>query len=61
VLLDARRGFATYAVAGQVHVIRLADAHDVAVGAGTTARFFDGGLAYADGARIHLVSFDRLP
>jgi Tol biopolymer transport system component len=59
-LLDARRGFATYAVAGQVHVIRLADGHDVAVGAGTTARFFTDGLAYADGSRIRVVPFESL-
>ncbi len=60
VLLDARGGFASYAVAGQVHVIRLADGHDATVGAGTTARFFTGGLAYADGSRIHVVSFESL-
>jgi hypothetical protein len=60
VLLDTRRCLAAYAVAGQVHVIRLADGHDVSVGAGTTARFFDGGLAYAEGSRIRVVPFETL-
>jgi hypothetical protein len=41
-------------------VIRLADGHDVFVAAGTTARFFDGGLVYADGSRIRVVPFETL-
>jgi len=31
------------------------------VGAGTLARFMDAGLVYADGARLHVVPYDRLP
>ena len=61
VLGDARRGLVTYVLDGQVHVLRLADGVDVLVGAGTLARFIDAGLVYVDGARLQLVSFDRLP
>jgi hypothetical protein len=60
VLRDTRRGFATYTVGGEVHVIRLADGQDASLGPGTTAQFFDGGLVYADGSRIHIVPFEAL-
>ena len=61
VLGDVARGLAAYVLDGQVHVLRLADGADAVVGPGTLARFMDAGLAYADGARIRLVPFDRLP
>jgi Tol biopolymer transport system component len=60
-LQDAARGLAAYVVDGQVHVLRLADGRDVVVAAGTLARFLDDGLVNADGARLHLVPFERLP
>ena len=55
------RGLAAYVADGQVHVLRLADGADRVVGPGTLARFMDAGLVYADGARVRLVPFDRLP
>jgi Tol biopolymer transport system component len=61
ILEDARNGFATYTLEGQVHVVRLADGRDSTIGPGTTARFFTGGLAYANGSRIRIVPFANLP
>ena len=46
-LEDAARGLAAYIVDGRLHVLRLADGHDVDVGAATLARFTASGLAYA--------------
>jgi hypothetical protein len=54
-------GLAAYVVDGQVHLLRLADGADRVVGPGTLPRFMDAGLVYADGARIRLVPYDRLP
>jgi WD40 repeat protein len=54
-------GVAAYVIDGQVHLLRLADGADRVVGPGTLPRFMDAGLVYADGARIHLVPFERLP
>jgi len=61
VLDDAGRGLVAYVLDEQVHVLRLSDGEDVTVAPGQLARFSDTGLVYADGARIHLVPFDRLP
>ncbi|HEX6700864.1 MAG TPA: hypothetical protein VF101_09050 [Gaiellaceae bacterium] len=58
---DVAHGLAAYVLDGQVHVLRLADGADRIVGPGTLARFADVGLVYADGARIRLTPFDRLP
>jgi hypothetical protein len=55
------RGVAAYVVGGQVHLLRIADGADRVVGPGTLPRFMDAGLVYADGARIRLVPFERLP
>jgi Tol biopolymer transport system component len=60
VLQDASRGFAAYTLDGRVHVLRLSDGDDPAVGYGSKARFTDTGLAYADGARIHVAPFRSL-
>jgi hypothetical protein len=60
-LEDAARGLVTYVLDGQVHVLRLADGVDVIVASGTTARFIDSGLVYANSLRLRLVPFDRLP
>jgi WD40-like Beta Propeller Repeat len=60
-LQDAARGLAVYVLNGQVHLLRLADGRDEVVAAGTLARFMDAGLVYADGSRLRLVPFDRLP
>jgi hypothetical protein len=54
-------GVAVYVVDGQVHLLRIADGADRVVGPGTLPRFMDAGLVYADGARIRLVPFERLP
>lgn len=61
VLQDAARGLAAYAIDGHIHLLRLTDGQDAVVAAGTLARFMDDGLVYADGARIHVVPYDRLP
>lgn len=53
-LEDASRDLAAYVVDGQVHIMRLADGADVAIGKGTTARFMNAGLVYADGSELHL-------
>ena len=60
-LEDASSGLAAYILDRQVHLLRLSDGADAVVAYGTIARFTDTGLVYADGARIHLVPFDRLP
>jgi hypothetical protein len=54
-------GVAAYATGGQVHLLRLADGAERIVGPGTLPRFLDAGLVYADGARIRVVPFERLP
>ena len=38
-----------------------ADGANAVVALGTLARFTDAGLVYAEGARLRLVAFDRLP
>ena len=58
---DVAHGLAAYVLDGQVHQLRLADGADRVVGFGTFARFTDAGLAFADGARIRLVPYERLP
>ena len=60
-LQDLAHGLVAYVIDGNVHLLRLADGADAIVARGTTARFMDAGLVYADGARLHLVPFDRLP
>ncbi len=60
-LEDAARGLVSYVLDGEVHVLRLADGADAVVARGSTARFMDAGLVYADGSRLRLVPFDRLP
>jgi hypothetical protein len=60
-LEDVSRGIAAYIDAGQVHVLRLGDGTDQVVGYGTVARFTNAGLVYADGARIWLTPYSRLP
>jgi hypothetical protein len=67
--LDARRlklgdfehGLAAYTLDGQVHLLRLSDGADKIVAPGTLPRFVDRGLIYADGARVRVLPFDRLP
>ena len=59
-LEDAARGLAAYVLDGQVRLLRLADGTDAIVAPGTSARFIDAGLVYADGSRLRLVPFDRL-
>ena len=54
-------GLAVYVLDAQVHLLQLADGADRTVGSGTLARFADAGLVYADGARVRLTPFGRLP
>jgi hypothetical protein len=42
-------------------VLAAADGADADVAQGTISRFMDEGLVYADGSRLHLVPFSRLP
>jgi Tol biopolymer transport system component len=58
---DVARGFVAYVIFEQVYVLRLADGAAFSIGPGRLARFMDAGLVYADGARIHLVPWARLP
>lgn len=60
-LEDVSHGLAAYIYDGQVHLLRLSDGADRIVGYGTLARFMNAGLAYADGARVWLTPYDRLP
>jgi hypothetical protein len=60
-LEDARRGLVTYVLDGKVHIRRLADSADAVVAPGSLARFFDGGLAFAYGARVSVVPWADLP
>jgi Tol biopolymer transport system component len=55
VLHDAAYGLAAYVLDGYVHLLLLTDGNDEVVATGTAARFFEGGLAYADGARVHVL------
>jgi Tol biopolymer transport system component len=59
-LQDARDGLVAYVLAGQIRTLRLSDGATAAVASGSLARFFDGGLAYAEGARVRVIPFDRL-
>ena len=59
-LQEAANGLVTYLIAGDVHVLRLADGLDKAVGHGTLARFLGAGLAYADGSRIRVKPYSEL-
>jgi hypothetical protein len=61
VLEDAARGLVVYVVDERVHLLRLVDGADAVVVQGSHARFMDAGLVYADGSRLRLVPFDRLP
>ena len=60
-LHDLARGLVAYVLDGEVKLLRLADGANATVGRGTIARFLDAGLVYADGSRLHLVPFERLP
>jgi hypothetical protein len=60
-LEDARDGLVAYVLAGEIRMLRLSDGATAAVASGSLARFFDGGLAYAEGARVRIIPFDRLP
>lgn len=60
-LQDAAHGLVAYALSGTIHVRRLDDGADAEVATGSLARFFDGGLAYAEGARVRVIPFARLP
>jgi hypothetical protein len=55
VLGDVAHGLAAYSIDGEIHLLRLADGVDRDVGPGVLPRFADGGLVFADGARIRLV------
>ncbi|HEU5279614.1 MAG TPA: hypothetical protein VFU26_12010 [Gaiellaceae bacterium] len=61
VLNDAAQGLVAYTLDGRLHLLRLVDGADSVVGTATLARFMDDGLVYADGSRLHLVPFARLP
>jgi hypothetical protein len=60
-LEDVSHGLAAYIDAGRVHLLRLSDGADRVVGDGTLARFTNAGLVHADGARIRLDPYGRLP
>jgi hypothetical protein len=59
-LVDASHELAAYVIDGSVHVVRLSDGVDKAVGTGTTARFMNAGLVYASGVHLRLVPFAQL-
>jgi hypothetical protein len=54
-------GWIAYSIFDQIYVLRLLDGGAFSIGTGTLPRFMDDGLVYADGTRIHLVPFDKLP
>jgi hypothetical protein len=58
---DLARGLFAYILDGRVHLLRLSDGVDLVVAAGSQARFMDAGLVYADGTRLNVVPFERLP
>jgi hypothetical protein len=61
-LEDASRDLAAYLLNGYLHVMQFTNRTDQTVPkSATAARFLDTGLAYADGAELHLVTFDKLP
>jgi hypothetical protein len=58
---DFAHRLAAYTLDGQVHLLRVSDGADKTVAPGTLPRFVDSGLVYADGARVRILPFDRLP
>lgn len=58
---DAARGLLSYVMDDEIHLRRLSDGADAIVGPGLLSRFTSSGLVYADGARLHLVTFAALP
>jgi WD40-like Beta Propeller Repeat len=58
---DVSHGFVAYGYLGRVYLLRLSDGAVSVVGKGNLPRFTDAGLAFADGARIRAIPFDRLP
>ena len=61
VLQDAAHGLVAYTLDGTIRIRRLNDGADAEVAPGSLARFFNGGLAYAEGARVRIVPSERLP
>jgi Tol biopolymer transport system component len=57
---DGARGLVAFVLDRRVHVLRLADGSDRDVGTGEMARFFDGGLVVAEGARLRVLPFAEL-
>jgi hypothetical protein len=60
-LEDASHGLVAYVLDGEVHILRLADGADKVVASGRSPRFMDAGLVYADGDRVWIVPFAKLP
>jgi hypothetical protein len=60
VLQDVARGLVTYALDGQIHVLRLSDGTDSVVAPGGHARFMDEGLVYSAESQLRLVPFAQL-
>jgi WD40-like Beta Propeller Repeat len=58
---DVARSLAVYSVDGAIHLLRLSDGVDRVIAPGTLGRFVDTGLVFADGARIRLVPYAKLP
>ncbi len=61
VIEDAAHGLVAYSLDGTIHLLRLSDGADVAVGAGNLARFMDAGLVYANGANLTLLPWTKMP
>lgn len=56
-----RPGLVACVLDASVHLLRLADGADTTVAQGSSARFVDSGLVVADGRRLRLLAFERLP
>jgi hypothetical protein len=59
-LQDVGHGLVAYVRGADIHVLRLVDGADRIVAHGMLARFIDTGLVYAEGSRLHLISWARL-
>jgi hypothetical protein len=60
-LEDASHGLVAYVLDRQVHLLRLADGADKVVARGRAPRLMDAGLVYADGSRLWVVPYAKLP
>jgi hypothetical protein len=61
VLEDADHGLVVYTLNGDLYLLRLVDGADRVLARASLARFMDAGLVYADGSRLWIIPYAKLP